>query len=68
MPDGDPLPVTPLPPERSEPIAYIVDRIRHKQPLDGPSALDLNVNVQEVLEAAKMSIKTGKAVPLPLPK
>ena len=65
---GDPLTVTPLPPERSEPIAYMVDRIRTKQPLDGPSALDLNVNVQEVLEAAKMSVQTGRAVPLPLKK
>lgn len=63
---GEPLQVTPLPPERSEPIAYMVDRIRNKQPLDGPSALDLNVHVQEVLEAAKMSVKTGRAVPLPL--
>src|SRR5207248_1049160 len=47
---GDPLPVKPLPPERAEPIAYMVDRIRHKQPLDGPSALDLQIQVQEVLE------------------
>lgn len=66
LPPGDALTVAPLPPERSEPIAYIVDRIRNKQPLDGPSALDLNVQVQEVLEAAKMSIKSGRAIPLPL--
>jgi predicted dehydrogenase len=65
---GEPLTVTPLPPERSEPIAYMVDRIRNKQPLDGPSALDLHVAVQEVLEAAKISAKTGRAVPLPLKK
>jgi predicted dehydrogenase len=63
---GEPLAVTPLPPERAEPIAYMVDRIRNKQPLDGPSALDLHVQVQEVLEAAKMSVKTGRAIPLPL--
>ena len=65
---GEPLAVTPLPPERAEPIAYMVDRIRNKQPLDGPSALDLNVSVQEVLEAAKMSVQTGRAIPLPLKK
>lgn len=63
---GDPISVTPLPPERAEPIAYMVDRIKSKQPLDGPSALDLNVSVQEVLEAAKMSIKAGRAIPVPL--
>lgn len=65
---GDPIAVKPLPPERTEPIAYMVDRIRNKQPLDGPSALDLNVAVQQVLEAAKISAKTGRAVPLPLKK
>jgi predicted dehydrogenase len=53
---GEPIDVTPLPPERAEPIAYMVDRIRTKQPLDGPSALDINVQVQEILEAAKMSV------------
>jgi hypothetical protein len=63
---GEPIEVKPLPPERSEPIAYMVDRLRNKQPLDGPSALDINVAVQEILEAAKVSIKTGRAVPLPL--
>ncbi len=63
---GENLNVEPLPPERSEPIAYMVDRIRNRRPLDGPSALDLNVSVQEVLEAAKMSIEAGRAIPLPL--
>ena len=63
---GDPLTVQPLPPERAEPIAYMVDRIKTKQPLDGMSALDLNVRVQEVLEAAKMSVKTRREVDLPL--
>ena len=63
---GDALTVTPLPPERSEPIAYMVDRMRNKQQLDGPSSLDLNVQVQEVLEAAKRSVESGRAVPLPL--
>jgi len=65
---GDPLVVGPLPPERAEPIAYLVDHIRTKQPLDGPSALDLNVQTQEVLEAAYISVKTGRAVLLPLKK
>jgi predicted dehydrogenase len=63
---GEPIRIDPLPPERSEPIAYMVDRLRAGQPLDGPSALDINVAVQEVLEAAKISVKTGRAVTLPL--
>jgi predicted dehydrogenase len=65
---GEPLAVTPLPPERAEPIAYMVDRIRNHQALDGPASLDLNVSVQEVLEAAKMSVQSGRAIPLPLRK
>jgi predicted dehydrogenase len=60
------LKVDPLPPERSGPIPYLVDRLRNKQPVEGMSALDLNVTVLEVLDAAKLSIKTGPAIPLPL--
>lgn len=63
---GDPIKADPLPPERAAPLDYIVNRIRTKQPLDGPSALDLNVAVNEVLDAAKISVKTGRAVRLPL--
>ena len=58
--------VEPLPPERSGAIAYLVNRLSTKQPLEGMTTLDINVQVQEVLEAAKMSVKTGQAVRLPL--
>ena len=60
----EPLKVEPLPPERSEPIAYMVSRITAGQPVDGLGALDLNVEVNEVLDAAKASAKTGRAVKL----
>jgi predicted dehydrogenase len=63
---GEPLKADPLPPERSAPLDYMANRIRTRQPLDGMSSLDLNVAVVEVLEAAKMSIRTGQAVKLPL--
>jgi predicted dehydrogenase len=63
---GDPIKVDPLPPERAAPLDYIVNRIRAKQPLDGPSALDLNAAVNEVLDAARISAKTGRSVKLPL--
>jgi predicted dehydrogenase len=56
----------PLPPERSQPIAYMAARLRARQPVEGVTALDINVGVVEIIEAAKQSVKTGRAVPLPL--
>ena len=56
----------PLPPARSEPLAYMVDSIRNKKPIEGLTGLDINVGVVEIIEAAKMSVKTGRAVKLPL--
>jgi predicted dehydrogenase len=62
------LRLDPLPPERAEPIAYMVDVIRNKRQVDGLVALDINVDVVEIIEAAKESVKTGTAVALPLQK
>lgn len=59
--------VTPLPPERAEPIAYMLYCIRQKKAPDGLVALDINLGVNEIIEAAKMSVKSGQAVKLPLP-
>ena len=56
----------PLAPERSEPIACMVDAIRGNKPIEGLTALDINVGVVEIIEAAKQSVKTGRAIPLPL--
>ena len=56
----------PLAPERSEPIAYMVSCIRDKKPVEGLTALDINVGVVEIIEAAKQSVRTGRAIALPL--
>jgi predicted dehydrogenase len=58
--------IEPLPAERAEPIAYMIHCIRNNKAPEGLVALDINVGVNEIIEAAKMSVKTGKAVPLPL--
>ncbi len=55
-----------LPPERSEPVAYMVNALRNKTAIEGLIALDINVGVNEIIEAAKMSVKSGAAVKLPL--
>jgi predicted dehydrogenase len=64
--DVENVPLTALPPERAEPIAYMIHCIREKKAPEGLVALDLNLGVNEIIEAAKQSVKTGKAVPLPL--
>lgn len=56
----------PLPPERSEPIAYMVNALKQNKAIEGLIALDINVGVVEIIEAAKQSVRTGKAVALPL--
>jgi predicted dehydrogenase len=57
-----PLQVTPLPPEQSGALAYMVDRIKKSLPIDGMCSLDVNVPVVDVLEAARKSIKDSRAV------
>ena len=54
----------PLPHERSAPIPYMMHHLRSGEPVEGMSALDLNVAVHEALDAAKESIRTGRSVRL----
>ncbi len=56
----------PLPKDRAEPVAYMVYCMRENKPIEGLTALDINVGVVEIIEAAKRSVATGRAVPLPL--
>ncbi len=58
--------VEPLSPERSEPIAFMLHAIQSGKPIEGLTALDINVGVVEIIEAAKQSVKTGRAVALPI--
>ena len=60
-PDGEPIALSPLPRERSNPIAYLQDRIKTNQPIEGPLSSKLNVQVMEILDAARDSARTGKA-------
>jgi predicted dehydrogenase len=61
-----PIELRNLDPERSEPIACMVSSLRSKRPIEGLTALDINVGVVEIIEAAKMSVKSGRAVKLPI--
>ena len=56
----------PLPPDQADPIAYMVSVVKGGKQVEGLTAIDINVGVAEIIEAAKQSVKTGRAVPLPL--
>ncbi len=56
----------PLPPERRGPITFFLDAIRNNRPIDGLVGAEFNLDVAEILEAAKISARTGRAVKLPL--
>jgi len=62
-----PTEVTPtlLAPDRSEPVSYLIARLKEGKPVDGLLALDINLQVNEIIEAALQSLKTGKPQPLP---
>lgn len=64
-PDGQPEALSPLPPARSNPIAYLVEVIQQDRPITGLLSGSLNVEVNEILDAAKESIRTGKSVAMP---
>ena len=56
------LTVTPLGEEESEPVAYMVSRIKADKPIEGLTAIGINVDVIHLIDLAKESIKTGRAV------
>ena len=59
-------PLQPLAPESAEPIAHMIAATHGKKPLNPMVALDINVDVVEIIEALKKSIATKAAVKLPL--
>jgi len=66
-PDGKPVETQPAPPEKRNGVAYYLYCIRNNKPVEGPVSAALNVGVNEIIDAAKESIRTGRAVAMPLP-
>jgi predicted dehydrogenase len=64
-PDGHPETLSPFPLDRSNPIAFLVEAIQRDRPITGLLSGRLNVQVNEILDAAKESIRTGKPVAMP---
>jgi len=58
------VPLRRLPPDQADPIAYMVSAMKNNKPIEGITALDINVGVMEILDAAKESIRTGRKIKL----
>jgi predicted dehydrogenase len=54
--------IEPLAPEAAEPIANMIHSIETKTEPGGMVGIDINVQVVQILDAAKESIRTGRAV------
>ena len=63
--DSKDLTLESLPPDQAEPVAYMVSAIKAHKPIEGLTAIDINVQVIEIIDAAKESVRTGRAVALP---
>jgi predicted dehydrogenase len=60
-PEGETVSLNAPPRETSNPIAYFVDCIRHDKPIEDPLSTNLNVQVMEILDAARESVRTRRA-------
>ncbi len=60
--DEQDLALTPLNRDASEPVAYMVSLLRDDKPVEGLTALAINVDVIHIIELAKESVRTGKPV------
>jgi len=58
--EGERVALDPLPRMTSNPISYFVECIRNNTPIEDPLSMKLNVQVMEILDAARESVRTGK--------
>lgn len=59
-PHGERVTLNPLPHETSNPISYFVHCIRENKPIEDPVSAALNVQVLEILDAARESIRLAR--------
>jgi predicted dehydrogenase len=62
--EGKPVGVEPLAEGKTNPVSYFVKSIRENTPIEDPVSARLNVQVVEILDAARESIRTGQAQPM----
>ncbi|MFB3902141.1 MAG: Gfo/Idh/MocA family protein [Acidobacteriota bacterium] len=54
-----------LDPVNSDPVSYLMYAVRARKPIEGIVGADFNVDVMEIVEAARLSAASGKPVELP---
>ncbi|PYV51630.1 MAG: oxidoreductase [Acidobacteria bacterium] len=62
--DGESVRLGPIVRDTSNPISYLIERIRNDKPIEDPLSARLNVQVMEILDAARESAGTGRAIEL----
>lgn len=62
--EGERVTLDPPMHETSNPISYFVDCIRNNKPMEDPLSMKLNVQVMEILDAARESARAGKQIEL----
>jgi predicted dehydrogenase len=58
--EGEAVALTAPPEATSNPVAYFVDCIRHDKTIEDPLSTQLNVQVMDILDAARESARTGR--------
>jgi predicted dehydrogenase len=58
--EGQRITLSPASKQTSNPVSYFVDTIRHNKPIEDPLSARLNVQVMEILDAARESARTGR--------
>jgi hypothetical protein len=51
-----------LPANRKDPVTYFMSHVRGKEPIDGMVSPEFNVDVMQIVEAARRSARSGKPV------
>jgi predicted dehydrogenase len=59
--EGQRIALNPVPRETNNPVSYFLDSIRNNKAIEDPLSARLNVQVMEILDAARESVRTGLA-------
>jgi hypothetical protein len=57
---GDQIALDPPTRKTSNPFAYFVNCVRHKKPTEEPLSGKMNVEVMEILDTERKSVRTGR--------